>query len=71
MGKWTRPMYSRPQNENGTYNAPCLYCFLTVATAVETNQELEKLESRHVCPEWALSELLAAKSAIEAHASKS
>jgi hypothetical protein len=70
MSGWTTPMYNRTQNENGTYNTRCLYCLLTVATAVETNEELEQLESRHVCPERALSELLAAKSAIEAHAHK-
>jgi len=60
-------MYSRTQNENGTYNTRCLHCFLTVATAVETKEELEQLECHHVCPERALSELLAAKSATEAH----
>ena len=51
-------MYSRTQNENGTYNTRCLYCFMTVASAIETEAELEKLESRHICPERALAELL-------------
>ena len=60
-------MYSRTQNENGTYNTRCLYCFRTIATAVETKEDLEQLECHHVCPERALSELLAKKSAIEAH----
>lgn len=64
------PMYSRTQNENETYNTYCLYCFLTVAAAVETKEDLEQLECNHVCPERALSELLAAKTAIEAHAHK-
>ena len=54
-------MYSETQNENGTYNTRCLYCFMTVATAVETKEELEHVEAQHVCPERALSELLAAK----------
>ena len=61
-------MYSRTQNENGTYNTRCLYCFLTVATAVETKEDLEQVETHHVCPERALSELLAAKTADETHA---
>ncbi len=61
-------MYSRTQNDNGTYNTRCLYCFLTVATAVETKEDLEQLEFHHVCPERALSELLAANNADETHA---
>jgi hypothetical protein len=61
-------MYSRTQNENGTYNTRCLYCFLTVSSAIETKVELEQLECHHVFPERALSELLAAKTASEAHA---
>jgi len=52
-------MYSRAQNENGTYNTRCLYCFMTVASAVESTEELELLETRHVCPERALAELVA------------
>jgi hypothetical protein len=60
-------MYSETQNENGTYNTRCLYCFMTVATAVETKEELERVEAQHVCPERALSELLAAKAGTEAH----
>lgn len=51
-------MYSRTQNENGTYNTRCLYCFMTIASAVEAERELEEIETRHVCPERALSELL-------------
>jgi hypothetical protein len=51
-------MYSRTQNENGTYNTRCLYCFMTVASCVETEQELDRMETRHVCPERALAELL-------------
>src|SRR5215469_14348169 len=52
-------MYSRTQNENGTYNTRCLFCFMTIASDVESSEELDKLETRHVCPERALAELLA------------
>jgi hypothetical protein len=51
-------MFSHTQNENGTYNTRCLYCFMTVASAVESVEEIEKLEAHHFCPERALSELL-------------
>jgi hypothetical protein len=50
-------MYSRTQNDNGTYNTRCLDCFMTIASAVESEQELCRLEERHLCPERALSEL--------------
>jgi hypothetical protein len=52
-------MYSRTQNENGTYNSRCLHCFMTAAFAVESNEELDRIESGHVCPEHALATLLA------------
>jgi hypothetical protein len=61
-------MYSRTQNENGTYNTRCLYCFMTVASAVETSGELDRLEARHICPERALADLLAQQKMIEEHA---
>ena len=51
-------MYSRTQNENGTFNTRCLDCFMTIASSVETEQDLNRLEKRHFCPERALSELL-------------
>jgi hypothetical protein len=51
-------MYSRTQNENGTYNTRCLYCFMTIASAVETDEELNRIEARHICPEKALAKLL-------------
>jgi hypothetical protein len=60
-------MYSRTQNENGTYNTRCLYCFMTIASSVETDRELGLLEARHICPERALAELLELEKAIEAH----
>ena len=63
-------MYNRTQNENGTYNTRCLYCLLTVATSVETEEDLERLEAQHMCPERALVELLAKESAIVAHAQR-
>ena len=58
-------MYSRTQNENGTYNTRCLYCFLTVASALETREELERAESEHLCPEKALAHLMARSIALE------
>jgi hypothetical protein len=70
VSRWTAIMYNRTQNENGTYNTRCLYCLLTVATSVETNDDLESLEAHHMCPERALSELLAGRAALEAHAQK-
>jgi hypothetical protein len=52
-------MYSRTQNENGTYNTRCLDCFMTVASSVETEAELHLVEAHHICPEKALADLLA------------
>ena len=63
-------MYSRTQNENGTYNTRCLFCFLTVGFAVETEKDLERVESQHMCPERALAELLALKKAGAAQAAR-
>lgn len=63
-------MYSRTQNENGTYNTRCLDCMMTVASWVETEDDLEQLELHHMCPERALSQLLGRKSAIAAHAQR-
>jgi len=51
-------MYNRTQNENGSYNTRCLHCFMTVASAIETEPELQSLESRHICPEMVLADLL-------------
>lgn len=63
-------MYSRTQNENGTYNTRCLYCFMTIASAVENEHALAGIEARHVCPERALSELFmrSSSSAADMHA---
>ncbi|MGD0801132.1 MAG: hypothetical protein ABR906_07450 [Terracidiphilus sp.] len=60
-------MYSRTQNENGTYNTRCLYCFMTIASSVETDKELDRLEARHICPERALAELQALEMAVHCH----
>ncbi|HUB00413.1 MAG TPA: hypothetical protein VMA34_18925 [Terracidiphilus sp.] len=51
-------MYSRTQNENGSYNSRCLDCLLTIASCVETEGELDRIEERHLCPEKALAQLL-------------
>lgn len=59
-------MYSRTQNENGTYNTRCLYCFMTIASCVETDKELDQVEARHICPEKALAKLLELEVAREA-----
>lgn len=52
-------MYNRTQNENGSRNTRCLDCFMTVASCVEKEQELDYFEAHHICPEKALAELLA------------
>jgi hypothetical protein len=52
-------MFSHTQNENGTFNTRCLHCFMTIASAVESREELERLEAHHICPEKALADLLA------------
>ncbi len=63
-------MYSRTQNENGSFNTRCLDCFMTVASCVETEQELARVEAHHLCPEKALAELLAREKGIEARAAR-
>jgi len=52
-------MYSRMQNDNGTFNSMCLDCLRTIATSVENETDLEMLEVSHICPEKALAHLLA------------
>ncbi len=59
-------MYNHTQNENGTYNTRCLYCFMTVASSIESEKELDLLEARHICPERALAELLEMEKTIVA-----
>jgi hypothetical protein len=52
-------MYSRTQNENGSYNTRCLDCFMTIASRIEMDEELAARELNHICPEKALADLLA------------
>jgi len=59
-------MYNRTQNDNGSYNTRCLDCFMTVASCIETEQELAHMEHHHICPERALAELLEKEKAIVA-----
>lgn len=61
-------MYHRTQNEDGSLDSRCLDCFLTIASSIENEGELEKLEGRHICPEKALSWLTAHQDAPEPHA---
>lgn len=63
-------MYHRTQNENGSYNTRCLDCLMTIAFSVESDEELERLESRHLCPEKVLAQLLAQHRAAEEHATR-
>jgi hypothetical protein len=64
------PMYSRTLNENGSYNSRCLDCFMTIASYVATEQELEFREAHHICPEKALAEMLAQEKAAASHATR-
>lgn len=63
-------MYSHTQNENGSYNTRCLDCFLTVASCVETEKELDQIERHHICPEKALARSLAQERAHQSHAAR-
>ena len=61
-------MYSRTQNENGSYNSRCLDCLMTIASCVETEKELDLIESHHMCPEKALAQLMSLDHAARMHA---
>ncbi len=61
-------MFSHTQNENGTYNTRCLYCLMTVASAIATPEDLDWIEAQHMCPEKALAELLARRASVHSHA---
>ena len=63
-------MYHRTQNENGSYNTRCLDCLLTIAFSVDSEEELDRLETRHLCPEKVLAQLLAQQRDAEAHAAR-
>jgi hypothetical protein len=43
---------------------------MTVASAVESLEELNSVEVRHLCPEKALADLLVHEQEIEAHAQR-
>jgi len=60
--------FSRTQNENGSYNSRCLDCFMTIASYVATEEDLELREAHHICPEKALAELLAQEKAGQSRA---
>jgi hypothetical protein len=57
-------MYNRSQNENGSWNSRCLDCFLTIASSIESEADLDALEARHLCPEKVLSWLAAQNNAV-------
>ncbi len=63
-------MYSRTQNDNGSFNSRCLDCFMTIAAYVETEKELEQREAHHLCPEKVLAQLLAQERAAQAQAAR-
>jgi hypothetical protein len=63
-------MYSRTQNENGSYNTRCLDCFMTIASCVETEAELAQRELHHLCPEKVFAQLLARERGAVSHATR-
>ena len=58
-------MFSHTQNDNGTYNTRCLYCFMTIASSVESDEKLQQVEARHICPEKALADLLMHRAPVD------
>jgi hypothetical protein len=63
-------LYNRTQNDNGSYNTRCLHCFMTIASSVETELELDRIETNHICPERALADLLEQERSIVARAQR-
>ena len=61
-------MFSHTQNENGTYNTRCLYCFMTIASDVESLDEVERVETHHICLEKVLADLQASSTSPQSHA---
>jgi hypothetical protein len=61
-------MYHHTRNDNGSYNTRCLHCFMTIASSVETEEELAAREQHHICPEKALADLLAPEKSLLARA---
>ena len=43
---------------------------MTVASCVESEPELDRVEAHHICPEKALAELLVREKAVEARAAQ-
>jgi hypothetical protein len=52
-------MYSRTQNEDGSYSTRCLECSLTIASSARSETELDDFEVTHICAEKILDEFLA------------
>jgi len=63
-------LYNRTQNDNGSYNTRCLHCFMTIASSIETERELEWLETNHICPERALADLLEQEKSLVARSQR-
>ncbi len=61
-------MFTRTQNEDGSYNTRCLDCFITIASCVEKVAELDQCEVPHFCPEKVHAQLPAQERAAAAHA---
>lgn len=66
----SKALYSRTQNENGSYNSRCLDCFMTIARYVATEEDLEEREAHHICPEKALADLLTQQKAAASQAAR-
>lgn len=49
-------MFHRSQDEKGRWATRCLYCFMTLASELETAAEVERKEQGHLCPERVLAE---------------
>lgn len=63
-------MYHRTQNENGSYNTRCLDCFMTIAFCIDSEEELDRREAEHLCPEKVLAHMLAEQQATLSHAAR-
>ena len=57
-------MYSRTQNENGSYNSRCLDCFMTIASSIKTEDDLGPRELLHLCPEKVLNQMVTREETI-------
>lgn len=57
-------MYNRTRNKNGSHSSRCLDCFLTIASSLESDADLDAIEARHICPEKVLS-WLTVEAAVE------